>query len=258
MNSNRQPKGVPVGGQFATCLRAEPGAGLHNGLHVDKEAANNFADQVEAIQQEGLQGALSGHDDKLTFTSNDGVTLDIHQDGHTDEDGNPGWSIDNHECADADDPAYGIRVESRTANLGEDLAHALAQADANHAFTLNAGSERYDFRDYSVHDGESATAGACFMDMVNGEDLNVTFNHDTGTMQVDRNGEELTGEAANDALRDLVDSVDLDSPDGSASEQMAWHMERSFRIAAAKPDSPAWMHPYRVSGLSWEDRHEGR
>ena len=37
---------------------------------------------------------------------------------------------------------------------------------------------------------------------------------------------------------------------------MAWHMERSFRIAAAKLDSPAWMRPYRVAGLGWEDRTE--
>jgi hypothetical protein len=35
-------------------------------------------------------------------------------------------------------------------------------------------------------------------------------------------------------------------------------MERSFRIAAAKDDSPAWTHKYRTDGLSWEDRNDYR
>ncbi|ACL41952.1 hypothetical protein Achl_4001 (plasmid) [Pseudarthrobacter chlorophenolicus A6] len=258
MSTNRQPQGIPTGGQFAAARHGEPAVGLRGDLHVDKEAATYFADQVESIQQEGLEGALSAHGGKLTFTSNDGRTFHIHQDGHTDEDGNPGWAIDNHDVADPGDPVYGIRYESRTENLGEDLAAALADADAIEAFTLNAGSEQYDFRSYDVIDGESATSSACFMDATDGFDLTIDFDHDTGVLRVDRNGETLTGAESDDALRDLVQSVDIDAPDGSPTGQMAWHMERSFRIAAAKHDSPAWMHPYRTAGLTWEDRNDGR
>lgn len=256
--SARQPKGIPVGGQFAPDLRKEPVVGLRGDLHVDREAATYFADQVESIQAEGLKGALSAHDGKLTFTSNDGRSFDIHQDGHTDEDGNPGWAIDNHAAADPGDPVYGLRYESRTENLGEDLAGALADADAIEAFTLNEGSERYDFRSYDVVDGDTATSSACFMDATTGLDLNIDFDHDAGTLHVDRNGETLAGADSDEAVRDLVESVDLDVPEGSPTGQLAWHMERSFRIAAAKHDSPAWMHQYRTAELTWEDRNDGR
>ncbi|MET4144181.1 hypothetical protein [Arthrobacter sp. UYCo732] len=259
MNETRQPRGIPAGGQFAPSTHREAAVGLRGDLHVDKEAATYFTDHVESIQQEGLKGAVSAHDGKMTFTSNDGRAFHIHQDGHLDEAGNPGWAIDNHDTADADDPVYGLRYESRTENLGEDLAGALADADAIEAFTLNAGSERYDFRSYDIIDGEHATSAACFADIEeSGEDLNIDFDHDTGSLRVDRNGETLTGDESDDALRDLVKSVDIDAPDGSPTGQMAWHMERSFRIAAAKHDSPAWMHPYRTAGLTWEDRNDGR
>ncbi|HEX9086517.1 MAG TPA: hypothetical protein VF867_03225 [Arthrobacter sp.] len=247
--------GQPIGGQFARTRHGYPAVGLRGELHVDKEAATYFADQVDSIQAEGLKGSLSGRGDVLRFTSTDGRSFDIHQDGHTDEDGSLGWAIDNHDCADGDDPAYGLRYESRTDNLGEDLANALAEADAIEAFTMNAGSERYDFRSYDIIDGEHATSAACFADIEeSGTDLDVEFDHDAGTLKVSRNGEELTGPDADEALRDLVESVDIDAPDGSPSGQMAWHMERSFRIAAAKGDSPEWTHKYRTAGLTWEDR----
>lgn len=258
MSVNRQPQGIPTGGQFAAARHGEPAIGLRGSLHVDRDAANNFADQVESIQQEGLKGALSAYGNRLRFTANDGRTFDIHQDGHTDEDGNSGWAIDNHDCADGDDPAYGLRYESRTANLGEDLAEALNDAAAIEAFTLNAGSPRYDFRSFYAIDGERATSSACFLDIEDGLDLDILFNHDTGQLKVEKNGVELTGEDADEAVRDLVESVDIDAPEGRPTGQLAWHMERSFRIAAAREDSPEWMHQHRVAGLEWDDRHEGR
>jgi hypothetical protein len=259
MNDTRQPRGIPSGGQFAHTAHGHPAVGLRGGLHVDKEAATYFSDQVDSIQHEGLTGALSAHDGKLKFTSNDGRAFEIHQDGHTDEDGNPGWAIDNHDSEDPSAPTYGMRYESRTDNLGEDLAQALAEADAIDAFTLNAGSQRYDFRSYDLIEGEIAISAACFADIEeSGTDLAVFFDHDAGTLNVSRNGEELTGPDADDAVRDLVDSVDDDGPDGSPTGKLAWHMERSFRIAAAKHDSPDWTHKYRTEGLTWEDRNEYR
>lgn len=256
MPAVHKPAGQPDGGQFARTVHGYPPVGLRGELHVDKEAATYFPDQVDSIQAEGLKGSLSGRGDRLRFTSADGRSFDIRQDGHLDTDGSPGWAIENHDCADVDDAFYGLRYESRTDNLGEDLANALAEADAIEAFTLNAGSMRYDFRSYDVFDGENATSAACFGDIEEpGEDLDVEFNHDTGNLRVSRNGDTLTGPDADEALRDLVESVDLDAPDGSPSGQMAWHMERSFRIAAAKHDAPAWMHPYRMDGLTWEDRN---
>lgn len=89
-------------------------------------------------------------------------------------------------------------------------------------------------------------------------DLDVTFNHDDGTLKVEHNGETLAGADSDEAVRDLVESVGIDAPEGSPTGQLAWHMERSFRIAAAKHDSPAWMHQYRTAGLTWEDRNDGR
>lgn len=210
--SGRQPKGIRVGGQFASTAHGHPAVGLRGDLHVDKEAATYFADQVDSIQSEGLKGALSACDGKLKFTSNEGRSFEIHQDGHTDEEGNLGWAIDNHDCEDPSAPTYGARYESRTENLGEDLANALADADAVEAFTLNAGSERYDFRSFGIYDREGTESFATFQDIEDGLDLDVTFNHDTGTMRVERNGEELIGADSDEALRDLVDSVDLDAP----------------------------------------------
>ncbi|WP_230854571.1 hypothetical protein [Arthrobacter terrae] len=256
--SARQPKGIPAGGQFAHTPHGHPAVGLRGDLHVDKEAATYFVDQVESIQHEGLKGALSAYDGKLKFTSNDGRAFEIHQDGHTDEDGNPAWAIDNHDCEDPSAATYGLRYESTTENLGEDLASAVADADAIDAFTLNAGSSRYDFRSYDIMDGEQAMSGACFGDIDEAVDLDVMFNHDTGTLSIERNGEPLTGADADEAVRDLVDSVDDEGPEGSPTGRLAWHMERSFRIAAAKDDSPAWTHKYRTAGLTWEDRNDYR
>jgi hypothetical protein len=258
MNEARQPRGIPAGGQFAHTAHGHPPVGLRGGLHVDKEAATYFADQVDAIQHEGLQGALSAHDGKLKFTSNDGRAFEIHQDGHADEDGNPGWAIDNHDCEDPSEPVYGLRYESQTDFLGEDLAKALAEADAIDAFTLNAGSERFDFRSYDLINGEQAMSSATFQDAEDGTDLDIMFNIDTRTLRLSSNGQALTGPDAEEAARDLVDSVDDDGPDGSPTGKLAWHMERSFRIAAAKHDSPEWTHKYRTDGLSWEDRNEYR
>ena len=87
-------------------------------------------------------------------------------------------------------------------------------------------------------------------------ELDIDFNHDTGTLEVSRNGEDLTGADGDEAVRDLIDSVDDDGPEGSPTGKLAWHMERSFRIAAAKDDSPAWTHKYRTAGLTWEDRND--
>jgi hypothetical protein len=258
MSVTRQPQGIPTGGQFAAARHSEPAIGLRGNLHVDRDAANNFADQVESIQQEGLKGALSAHGDRLRFTANDGRTFDIHQDGHTDEDGNPGWAIDNHDSTDADDPAHGLRYESRTENLGEDLAGALNDAAAIEAFTLNAGSERYDFRSLDVFDGENANSSVCFVDRETHDDLDVYYDVDTQKLSVFYDDSEVTGKDVDEVLQDLVDASNLDCPDGTPSQKMAWHMERSFRIAAAREGSPAWMHRHRVAGLEWDDRHDGR
>jgi hypothetical protein len=63
-----KPAGQPDGGQFARTVHGYPPVGLRGDLHVDKAAATYFADQVDSIQAEGLKGALSATEDKLTFT----------------------------------------------------------------------------------------------------------------------------------------------------------------------------------------------
>lgn len=252
-----KPGGQPDGGQFAAAAHSEPVVGLRGDLHVDREAATYFADQVESIQQEGLKGALSTHDDRLRFTTNDGRSFDIHQDGHLDGDGASGWAIDNHDCTDTDDPAFGLRVESRTDNLGEDLAGLIFESQAAEAFTLNQGSDGYVFRAVSVspNDDAGAVLNADFVDVETHDDLSVYYDVDRQELSVYYDGSEVTTDKDRDeVLKDLTDSSDLDAPEGSPSGRMAWHMERSIRVLAAKDDAPEWIHQYRTAGLTWEDR----
>lgn len=260
MSPARQPQGIPIGGQFAAARHAECVIGLRGDLHVDRDAANYFADLVESIQQEGLKGAVSAHEDgnRLRFTTNDGRSFDIHQDGHLDQDGTPGWAIDNHNCADADDPAYGLRLESRPDNIGEDLAALIFQSQTTEAFTLNQGSEEYDFRAVSIspNDDAGAVLNADFVDIESGDDLSVYYDVDRQELTVYYDGAELaTDEQRDEVLKDLTDCSDLDAPEGSPSGRMAWHMERSIRVLAAKDDAPEWIHQYRTAGLTWEDRN---
>jgi hypothetical protein len=51
---------------------------------------------------------------------------------------------------------------------------------------------------------------------------------------VDRNGEPLTGPESDEALRDLVESVDIDAPEGSPTGQMAWHYAMEIKADRAK------------------------
>lgn len=254
----RQPEGIPIGGQFAAALHSEPVVGLRGDLHVDREAATYFSDQVESIQLEGLKGAISAHGDTLRFTANDGRTFDIHQDGHLDQDGTPGWAIDNHECADEGDPSYGLRVESLTDNLGEDLAAVIFESQTIEAFTLNQGSDEYDFRAVSISPNNDAGAvlNADFVDLETNDDLSVHYDVDRQKLTVYYDGSEVVSDKERDeVLKDLTDCSDLDAPEGSPSGRMAWHMERSIRVLAAKDDSPEWIHHYRTAGLTWEDRN---
>lgn len=258
MPAIHKPAGQPDGGQFARTAHGDPPIGLRGDLHVDKEAATCFSDQVDSIQLEGLKGSLSGRGDVLRFTSTDGRSFDIHQDGHLDEDGTPGWAIDNHDCADADDPAYGLRTESRTDNLGEDLAGLIFESQTIEAFTLNEGSDAYEFRAVSVgvNDDAGAVLNADFVDAEFGDDLSVYFDVDQRKLTVYYDGSEVVTEKERDeVLQDLTECSDLDAPEGSPSGRMAWHMERSIRVLAAKDDAPEWIHHYRTAGLTWEDRN---
>lgn len=257
MSPQHEAAGQPIGGQFARTRHGYPAVGLRGELHVDKEAATHFADQVDSIQEEQLKGALSGHGDRLTYTSNDGRTFDIHQDGHLDTDGTPGWAIDNHDCADADDPAYGLRTESRTDNFGEDLAGLIFESQTIDAFSMNRGSDDYEFRAVSVggNDDAGAVLNADFIDAETNDDLSVSYDVEAKKLTVYYDGSELTTDKDRDeVLKDLTDCSDMDAPEGSPSGRMAWHMERTIRTLAAKEDSPEWIHHYRTAGLTWEDR----
>lgn len=65
-------QGRPRRGQFAHTVHGHPAVGLRGDVHVHKEAATYFSDQIDSIQREDLKGALSAHDGKLKFTFNDG------------------------------------------------------------------------------------------------------------------------------------------------------------------------------------------
>jgi hypothetical protein len=255
MAALHKPAGRPDGGQFARTAHGYPPVGLRGDLHVDKEAATYFADQVDSIQAEGLKGSLSGRGNILRFTSTDGRSFDIHQDGHLDEDGTPGWAIDNHDCAD--DAFYGLRSESRSDNLGEDLAGLIFESQTIEAFTLNGGSDDYEFLAVSLSENEhGAVLNADFVDSETGDDLSVYYDIDERKLTVYYDGSELvTDKDRDEVLQDLTDCSDLDAPEGSPSGRMAWHMERSIRVLAAKDDAPDWIHHYRTAGLTWEDRN---
>jgi hypothetical protein len=259
VNANRQPQGIPVGGQFAAKTHSEPAVNLRPGLKVDKNAANYFADQVQSIWEAGLQGELTATKDRLTYTAPDGVAFDIHQDGHKLDNGELGWAVDNHDQADVDHPSYGLRYESDTEDLGENVQEALFDHAMGEAFTLNGGSESLDFRQFnSVWPEREPSASASFLDVTTGDDLEVFYNMEHSELTVWRNGEKASTEDVDATFADLVGSTGLDVPGGSPSQQLAWHMERSFRMAAAKPGNPHWIQKYQVAGLDWEDRHDGR
>lgn len=226
-------------------------------LKVDPAAEAEYPDQVASIRDAGLRGSVAATNKGLAYTSEDGREFDIHQDGHTTEDGELGWAVDNHDVEDIDDPAYGLRYETTTQGIGQTLADAAFTSAAARAFTLNEGSETYDFRGHSVglNDDGKAVVNASYLDTETNDDLDVYYDVDDRKLTVYYDDSEVTGKEADEVLRDLVEASDLDVPDGTPSQEMAWHMERSFRIAAAKDGSPEWTHQYRVDGLTWDDRH---
>ena len=244
----------PGGGQFTHPERTEAGIAV-GGLRVDKAAENKYPDQVASIREAGLKGSLDATDKGLLYSSEDGCAFDIHQDGHTTPDGSLGWAVDNHDQAEADDPAYGLRYETVTGALGETVAEAAFDSAAIEAFTLKEG-EVFDFKTSAVYQRGGVTmVSASFYDAETADDLDVYYDVDRRALDVYYGDSQVTGGEADEVLRDLVDNAHLGAPGGSPSQQVSWHMERSLRILAAKDDSPEWIHPYRVAGLSWDDRH---
>lgn len=247
----------PGGGQFTHPERPEAAIAV-GGLQVDAAAEADYPDQVAAIREAELQGAVTATGKGLKYTTQDGRQFDIHQDGHTTPDGELGWAVDNHDVEDVNDPAYGMRFETTTEGLGQTLAEAAFDSAAARAFTLNEGSDTYEFRQFGVghHEGSPAIS-ASFIDRETNDDLDVYFDVDGQKLMVYYDDSEVTGKESDEVLKELVESNadGFDVPGGSPSQQMAWHMERSFRIAAAKDGSPEWTHGYRVDGLTWDDRH---
>jgi hypothetical protein len=231
-------------------------------LNVNPAAEATCPEEIASIRAAGLKGSVTATINGVTgrglrYTTEDGREFDIHQDGHTADDGSLGWAVDNHDVEDPDDPAYGLRYETTAQELGQTLAKAAFTSAAARAFTLNEGSDSHEFRHHSVHldeDGK-AVVEADYLDLTTDHELEVTYRVDDRKLTVCYAGSEVTGKEADEALRDLVEASDLDVPDGTPSEEMAWHMDRSFRIAAAKDGSPEWAHQYRVDGLTWDDRH---
>ena len=253
---NRQPVGIPIGGQFAAAVHAGPEIGLTEGLQVDSDSANYFADQVESIREAGLKGSITAGEegDVLTYTAPDGTAFDIRQGGEPDIHGNPGWAIDNHEHANVDHPAYGLRRETTTWQLGDALEDALFDTAVAEAGTLN-GSDDLEYRGFFMVRPEGAPAACADFTTEAGDDVEVIYSIEERKLTVWRNSEIIDGAEADGLLTGLVEQADIEAPGGSPSGQAAWHMERSFRIAAAKHDSPEWAHEYRVDGLTWEDRN---
>lgn len=251
-----KPAGQPDGGQFTGVAHSDPAIGLPAGLQVDKDAANYFADQIESIREAGLKGSLTAgeEDGVLTYTAPDGTAFDIRQGGEPDILGNPGWAIDNHEHANVDHPAYGLRRETTTWQLGDALEDALFDTAVAEAGTLN-GSDDLEYRGFFMTRPEGAPAACAEFTTEDGDDVSVIFDIAGQKLTVWRNNDIITGADVDGLLTGLAADADIEAPGGSPSGQVAWHMERSFRIAAAKHDSPEWAHEYRVAGLTWEDRN---
>lgn len=257
MSLGFKPRHKPAGlggGQFTFQERAEAAVGV-GGLRIDQGAADAYPEQVASIREAGLKGILATTEKGLIFTSEDGCAFDIHQDGHTTPDGELGWAVDNHDQTEADDPAYGLRYETITPALGETIAEASFDSAAIDAFTLKGG-EVFDFKTSAVYQRGGVTmVSASFNDAETCDDLDVYYDVDRRALDVYYGDSQVTGEEADEVLKDLVDNSPLGAPGGSPSQQVAWHMDRSLRIVAAKVDSPEWAHQYRVDGLGWDDRH---
>lgn len=257
MSLGFKPRHKPAGlggGQFTHPERTEAAFAV-GGLRVEKAAADAYPDQVSSIREAGLKGTLVVSDKGLRYSSEDGCVFNIHQDGHTTPDGSLGWAVDNHDHAETGDPAYGLRYETITPALGETLAEATFDSAAIEAFTLKDG-EVYDFKTSAVYQrGGKTMVSASFNDAATEDELDVYYDVDRRELDVYYGDSQVTGGEADEVLRDLVDNSPVRAPGGSPSQQVAWHMERSLRILAAKDDSPEWTHQYRVAGISWADRH---
>lgn len=250
----RQPKGIPVGGQYAAVAHSAADVDL-SGLRVDKDAASHFADQIESIREAGLKGSVTAGEDGdfITYTAPDGTAFDIRQGGDPDTLGNPGWAIDNHEHANVDHPAYGLRRETTTWQLGDALEDVLFDTAVAEAGYLN-GSDDLEFRSFFMVRSDGEPAACVNFTTEDFDDISVVYDLTASKLTVWRNEEDITADA-DQLLQGLIDDADMETPGGSPSGQVAWLMERSFRIAAAKHDSPEWAHEYRVGGLTWEDRN---
>lgn len=254
MPAVRQPKGIPVGGQYAAAPHSAADVDL-SGLRVDKDAASYFADQVESIREAGLKGSVTAGEDGgyITYAAPDGTAFDIRQGGEPDLLGNPGWTIDNHEHANVDHPAYGLRRETTTWQLGDALEDSLFDTAVAEAGYLN-GSDDLEYRGFVMVRPYGEPSACASFSNADGDDISAIYDVVGGTLTVWKNENQLEGPDADRLLQGLADEADIETPDGSPSEKVAWLMERSFRIAAAKNDSPEWAHEYRVGGLTWEDR----
>lgn len=249
---NRQPEGIPAGGQFAASLHAEPEVAL------GESSANTRLDAVAAFElgKAGLQGELTPYtgsdpdagEDAMTYVSPLGRELVISGAGtqncmvhHFDPSGENTFHIGD---IDGRNPSETV----------EALNSAVWDLEVRDAFDMGfRDGEVYEIRDTELgrtKDGDSYALMSLSDD--EGNWSTVHHNYGTGITTIADDSSTLTGMAESITMDAIVTDMAEEPTDGNLPVAMARAFERIRADAVKVPGSGEFISPRELS------RHESQ
>ncbi len=264
---NRQPAGVPVGGQFATTARVEPDIGLApNGLSVPGDLSPVAQQIVDMVAPMGLRGVVTEDDSHhdgwgyVTVTNDAQDTLRIGMHVRTGDHGRQDVTAftirvesdaDQPDHAGAESDMYGLITtgEAQSALRSAVLTsvikeHAYEQFTEEHGLRIESigvwPGRRSMWRDDDAESDWPIAAGARFT--VDADEVTVTTHSDSDelTLDVVTLKQELTSQTR--YLRELVAGdlnarlgIDTSTADGSAAAALRGTLTDLHQRALVSP-----------------------
>lgn len=251
----RQPKGIPVGGQFAPTAHSEPEARLAS-INIDQfnhgvqplrveGASSDLTDELAAA---GLTGSLVRYtggnpdieDGAWAYTSNSNRDLVLSRTG----DG--GFVVHHDDRYDEDSFHLETTPEDSTPESNvESVRRALwdlAVADANYTSpTQLATGDFYELREVTLdRNGQGQAYAAVMASNDDGMWTTVTQNYSTGAVGIERDGTRLTGPAAELELAALFEGLGSEPLNGDFHAHVRSVFSNLLTTATADPDAPRW------------------
>jgi hypothetical protein len=245
---SRQPKGIPVGGQFAAAAHPESGVSLdqNEGLSV---AAGTDPALAEKLAAGGLKGSLAPYkgnnpdagDNPHAYTSPGGRELIL---SSSDDEGFRAMYDDRY---DVETFSLEITPEDATSEACvETVQDALWQLAINDANSEIPGGLRsadyYELQEVTLdRNPDGGLVGE--IRARNDDDMETIVRHDvqTGTTTVYREGEWLDGLAADWELAAVFEGLRSEPDHGDFHRHTHAYFEGLLQHAAKDQDAPSWV-----------------